>query len=73
MAIIPQISLFRWQDDIDRLGDLERLKLVFDNLPDEERVRIQKNEETDGMMILCVLCGTALWLALSFSIQPLLR
>ena len=33
------------------MGDLERLKLVFDNLPDEELVRIQKNKETDGMII----------------------
>ena len=48
MAIIPQISLFRWQDDIDCLGDLERLKLVFDNLPDEELVRILEKERGNG-------------------------
>lgn len=35
MAIIPQISLFEWAE-IESLGDLERLKLVMDYIPDEE-------------------------------------
>ena len=35
MAIIPQKQLFRW-NEVEELGDLERLKLVIDYLPDEE-------------------------------------
>jgi hypothetical protein len=35
MAIIPQKQLFKW-DEIEELGDLERLKLVLDHMPDEE-------------------------------------
>lgn len=35
MAKIYERSLFSWRDLPD-LGDLERLKLVFDNLPDEK-------------------------------------
>lgn len=34
MAIIPQRSLFRWED-VEVLGDLERLRLVLSALPDE--------------------------------------
>ena len=34
MATIPQRQLFRWQE-IEELGDLERLRLVLDHLPDE--------------------------------------
>jgi len=34
MATIPQRQLFRWQE-IQELGDLERLRLVIDHLPDE--------------------------------------
>ncbi|GAG05313.1 unnamed protein product, partial [marine sediment metagenome] len=34
MATIPQRQLFKWQE-IEELGDLERLRLVFDHLPDE--------------------------------------
>lgn len=35
MAIIPQMSLFSWKE-IDELGDLERLRLVLEYMPDEE-------------------------------------
>lgn len=35
MAIIPQRRLFGWEE-IEQLGDLERLRLVLENLPDEE-------------------------------------
>ncbi len=38
MAMIPQVSLFSWQD-IEELCDLERLMLVVDTLPDEALVR----------------------------------
>ncbi|WP_245543290.1 transposase [Kyrpidia tusciae] len=34
MAIIPQLELFSWED-IEPLGDLERLRLVLEHLPDE--------------------------------------
>ncbi len=34
MARIPQAHLFDWRD-LDDLGDLERLRLVLDHLPDE--------------------------------------
>jgi hypothetical protein len=34
MATIAQKQLFRW-DQTEALGDLARLKLVLDNLPDE--------------------------------------
>lgn len=46
---------------MDRLGELERLRLVFDHLPDEKLVCILKNEGMGGRMILCVVCGTAGW------------
>jgi len=34
MATIPQRQLFRWEE-IEELGDLERLRLVIEHLPDE--------------------------------------
>lgn len=34
MAIIPQTNLFSWKE-IESLGDLERLRLVLEHLPDE--------------------------------------
>lgn len=45
MAIIPQKSLFEWFE-VENLGDLERLKLVLDNLPDEKLMR--KLEDSRG-------------------------
>ncbi len=38
MAIISQHSLFRWQE-VEELGDLERLQLLFENIPDEPLMR----------------------------------
>jgi hypothetical protein len=38
MAIIPQLSLFSW-NEIEELGDLERLHLVIEYMPDEEQLR----------------------------------
>jgi hypothetical protein len=35
MAIIPQLKLFEW-NEIQTLGDLDRLRLVLDYMPDEE-------------------------------------
>ena len=48
MAIIPQISLFQWEQDIEILGDLERLQLVLENLPDEGLVRLLEKERGQG-------------------------
>ena len=39
MATIPHPFLFRW-DSVDQLGDLERLKLVLDVLPDEPLMQL---------------------------------
>lgn len=47
MAIIPQQRLFGWQE-IDELGDLERLALVLRNLPDEELMRTLEQERGKG-------------------------
>lgn len=38
MAIIAQTGLFSWEE-VDELGDLERLKVVLDYLPDEELMK----------------------------------
>jgi len=38
MANIPQTELFCWTD-VEELGDLERLALVLENLPDEQLMR----------------------------------
>jgi len=38
MAIIARTELFCWRD-VDELGDLQRLKLVLDHLPDEGLMR----------------------------------
>lgn len=48
MAIITQISLFQWEDDIEILGDLERLKLVLENLPDEKLIRAMERDRGNG-------------------------
>lgn len=47
MAIIPQLSLFAWED-IEELGDLERLRLVVDTLPDEELMQTLETERGQG-------------------------
>jgi len=46
-AIIPQQRLFGWRE-IDDLGDLERLVLVLDHLPDEELIRRLEKEPGKG-------------------------
>lgn len=43
MAIIPQQTLFVW-NEIENLGDLERLKLVIENMPDEELMKKLEKE-----------------------------
>jgi len=43
MAIIQKLNLFSWtifHNDSQNLGDLERLKLVIETMPDEKLMRI---------------------------------
>lgn len=47
MAIIPQPTLFSWHD-ITELGDLERLALVLDTLPDETLMRAVEDARGRG-------------------------
>jgi len=47
MAKIPQISLFSWAQ-IEPLGDLERLLLVLNVLPDEALMRVLEKERGKG-------------------------
>ena len=47
MAIILQPSLFSWKD-VDCLGDLERLKLVLENLPDENLMCLLERKRKRG-------------------------
>ena len=48
MASIPQKSMFGWKDDIENLGDLARLKLIMDYLPDEALMRKLEKERGNG-------------------------
>lgn len=47
MAIITQPSLFSWKE-IEELGDLERLRIVLEWLPDEELMRKLEKERKNG-------------------------
>jgi hypothetical protein len=47
MATIPQRELFTWKE-IEHLGDLERLRLVLDYLPDEGLMRRLEAEREHG-------------------------
>ena len=47
MAIIPQMSLFDYRE-IEKLGDLERLRLVIEYLPDEDFMRHLEKERGKG-------------------------
>ena len=47
MATIPEPSLFRW-DCVDQLGDLERLLLVLDAIPDEPLMQLLERERRNG-------------------------
>lgn len=47
MAIIPQMSLFSWTD-LEELGDLDRLRLVMDYLPDHKLMEILEKERRNG-------------------------
>ncbi len=47
MAIIPQQTLFVWSE-IENLGDLERLRLVLEYMPDEELMKTLELERGKG-------------------------
>jgi len=47
MAIIPQRGLFRWEE-VEGLGDLERLRLVLSALPDEPLMAVLERERGHG-------------------------
>ncbi|CRF28867.1 Transposase domain (DUF772) [Mycobacterium tuberculosis] len=47
MAIIPQLKLFEW-NEIQTLGDLERLRLVLEYMPDEELMRTLERHRGKG-------------------------
>ena len=47
MAIIPQLRLFGWKE-IEELGDLERLRLVLEHMPDEKLMRQLEKERYKG-------------------------
>jgi hypothetical protein len=47
MASIPDRGLFCWED-VENLGDLERLKLVLEAIPDESLMRKMERERGNG-------------------------
>ena len=47
MAVIPQKQLFGWQG-VDELGDLQRLLLVSNYLPDEELMKKLQQQRGKG-------------------------
>jgi len=47
MAIIPQLRLFAW-DEIATLGDLERLRLVLEHMPDEDLMQALERKRGKG-------------------------
>src|SRR5690554_6611696 len=47
MAIIPQKNLFGWKD-VEELGDLERLVLVLESMPDEKLVKTMELDRYKG-------------------------
>jgi hypothetical protein len=46
--MIPQTTLFSWENQIGALGDLARLQLVLENLPAEEFMRTLEAERGRG-------------------------
>ena len=47
MATLPRPQLFCW-DSVDQLGDLQRLRIVLDALPDEPLMRTLEAERGNG-------------------------
>ena len=70
MSIIAQISMFSWEDDVNILGDLERLKTVLETLPDEKLMCKLEKKRAHGrddypiramwnLVIAMLVCGHA--------------
>ena len=56
MAIIPQLPLFAW-DQIEALGDLDRLRLALDYLPDGplvERLEVLRGHGRDDYPVRAI-------------------
>ena len=47
MAIVQEPELFSWKE-IECLGDLERLKLIIDHMPDEPLIRLLEKIRGQG-------------------------
>ena len=47
MAIVPQRTLFQYIQ-IEEIGDLSRLVLAIENIPDENLMRILEDERGNG-------------------------
>jgi transposase len=47
MAIIPQQTYFEWTD-LEKLGDLERLQLVLNHMPDEKLMQALEKQRGKG-------------------------
>lgn len=47
MAIIPQQTIFSWIE-IEKLGDLERLQLVIEHMPDEKMMQTMERQRGRG-------------------------
>ena len=47
MAIIPQLKFFSWEE-MQPLGDLERLQLVLETIPDEPLMRMLEDARGRG-------------------------
>jgi transposase len=48
MSMIPQTTLFSWENDIENLGDNERLVRVLEHLPDEPLMQKLEKERGRG-------------------------
>ncbi len=62
VAIMPQQQLFSWHE-IEGLGDLERLVLVLEHMPDEQLMQLLERLRglRAGMITPSEGCGTPCW------------
>ena len=64
MAIIPQISIFDNTENFDKLGDLSRVKIIIENIPDDEVLaKLRKDKDYRGrkgagLEVLINICWT---------------
>lgn len=57
MAKVYTKYLFSWKD-LDDLGDLERLQLILESLPDEELIKTLSTERGNGRNVYSI---RAMW------------